>query len=209
MISILEELKVVPVIVLDRADAALPLAEALAGGGLPIAEITLRTESAPEAIGKIAKGRPDVLVGAGTVLCPEHVERAVGSGARFIVSPGLYEPVVEAAIEAGVPVFPGVSTATEVQRAWNLGLRVLKFFPAAQAGGVPALRALSAPFGDVKFVPTGGISPENLGEYLRLPAVAACGGSWLVPPRAIEAGEFQAVADLAARARAIADRAGE
>ncbi|MCE2392444.1 MAG: bifunctional 4-hydroxy-2-oxoglutarate aldolase/2-dehydro-3-deoxy-phosphogluconate aldolase [Proteobacteria bacterium] len=208
MISLVEKLKIVPVVVLDRAEDAAPTARALGDGGLPVAEITLRTPAALEAIERIAKELPDTLVGAGTVLSAEQAERAIDAGARFIVSPGLDEPVVEAARRAEVTAIPGVSTATEIQRAWNLGLRLLKFFPAELSGGPPMLRSLAAVFEDVRFMPTGGVSPANLGDYLSLPNVVACGGSWLTPKRAISAGEFGTIADLAAQARAAAARFG-
>jgi 2-dehydro-3-deoxyphosphogluconate aldolase/(4S)-4-hydroxy-2-oxoglutarate aldolase len=143
-------------------------------------------------------------MGAGTVLSTEHAHSALDAGARFIVSPGLSEDVVRVASDAGLPVFPGVATATELQRAWNLGLRIVKFFPAGQAGGVAMIKALASVFRDVRFMPTGGVSASNLADYLTVPAVIACGGSWLTPKEAIAAGDYRAVTELAAQAVAIA-----
>ena len=202
--KLLENAPVVPVVVIDDADKAVPVARALVAGGLPVIEITMRTAAAPEAIAAIAREVPDAFVGAGTVLSAEQAETIVAAGARFIVSPGLFEPVVAKAAELGVPVFPGTATASEVQQAWNMGLRVLKFFPAGQAGGLPMIKALSSVFRDVRFMPTGGVSAKNLRDYLELPAVVACGGSWLTPASAIADGDYQHIQDLAAEAVAIA-----
>ena len=206
MKDLLEKTPVVPVVVIDDADKAVPVAEALVQGGLPIIEITMRTAAAPDAIAAIAKQVPDAFVGAGTVLSAEQAESIVGAGARFIVSPGLYDPVVAKADELGVPIFPGAATASEVQKAWNMGLRVLKFFPAGQAGGLPMIKALSSVFRDVRFMPTGGVSAANLTDYLESPAVMACGGSWLTPASAIADGNYQQIQDLAAEAVAIASK---
>lgn len=204
MDKLLENAPVVPVVVIDDADKAVPVAKALVKGGLPVIEITMRTAAAPEAIAAIASEVPDAFVGAGTVLSTEQAETIVAAGARFIVSPGLFEPVVAKADELGVPVFPGTATASEVQQAWNMGLRVLKFFPAGQAGGLPMIKALSSVFRDIRFMPTGGVSANNLRDYLELPAVIACGGSWLTPASAIADGDYQQIQDLAAEAVAIA-----
>ena len=195
---------VVPVVVIEDAAKAAPVARALVDGGLPVIEITLRTAAAIDAIRAIAAEVPDAIVGAGTVLSVEHANKAVAAGARFIVSPGLHEPVVAAANTLGVPIFPGVSTATEAQQAWNLGLRVLKFFPAGLSGGVPMLKAFSAVFGDLSFMPTGGVSAKNLHEYLQLPSVVGCGGSWLTPAASIEAGDYKHITALASEALQIA-----
>lgn len=200
MNELLESVRVVPVVVLDNAEDAIPVAEALRDGGLSIIEVTLRTAAAPDAIYQIAQEVPDVVIGAGTVLNAEQVVIAAGSGARFVVSPGLHESVVAEARSLDLPVYPGVSTATEAQAAWNMGLKSLKFFPAGQAGGVPMLKALSSVFRDVTFMPTGGITTANLLEYLQLPSVIACGGSWLTPTKAIEARDFEAITKLAADA---------
>ena len=205
--GMLERTPVVPVVVIEDASHAVPVARALVAGGLPIVEITLRTSAAIEAIGAVAAGVPEAHVGAGTVLSEEQARTAVSAGARFIVSPGLYDGVVSAAGELSVPAMPGVTTPSEVQRAWNLGLRVLKYFPASLAGGIPMLKALGAVFRDVKFIPTGGISDGNLRDYLEVPSVIACGGSWLTPSDAIAAGDYAEITRLADEAVAIAGRA--
>lgn len=205
--GMLERTPVVPVVVIEDASHAVPVARALVAGGLPIVEITLRTSAAIEAIGAVAAGVPEAYVGAGTVLSEEQARTAVSAGARFIVSPGLCDGVVSVAGELSVPVVPGVTTPSEVQRAWNLGLRVLKYFPASLAGGVPMLKALGAVFRDVKFIPTGGISAGNLRDYLEVPSVIACGGSWLTPSNAIAGGDYAEITRLADEAVAIAGRA--
>ncbi|MCA0293836.1 MAG: bifunctional 4-hydroxy-2-oxoglutarate aldolase/2-dehydro-3-deoxy-phosphogluconate aldolase [Actinobacteria bacterium] len=190
--------RVVPVVVLDRAQDAAPLADALVAGGLPMAEVTFRTDAAPAAIRELA-ARDDLLVGAGTVLTRAQVDEAVAAGARFIVSPGLSRAVVERAQELGVPVLPGAVTATEIQAALELGLDAVKFFPAGTSGGPAAIRALAAPFGQLRFVPTGGVGPSDLAEYLAIPAVAAVGGSWMVPVSAIRSGDFATIERLVAQ----------
>lgn len=205
--ALLELTPVVPVVVIEDASRAAPVARALVAGGLPIVEITLRTSAAIEAIGAVAADVPEAHVGAGTVLSQEQARTAVSAGARFIVSPGLDEGVVSVAGELSVPVLPGVTTPSEVQRAWNLGLRVLKYFPASLAGGIPMLKALGSVFRDVRFIPTGGISAVNLRDYLAVPSVAACGGSWLTPSGAVAGGDYAQITRLAAEAVAIAGRA--
>ena len=202
--GMLKKAPVVPVVVIDDADAAVPLAEALAAGGIPVIEVTMRTDAAAAAITAIAEQVPEMTVGAGTVLSPRQAEDIVKAGAEFLVSPGLQESVLTAAEGMSVPVIPGIATATEAQQAWNHGLRLLKFFPAEQAGGVATLKALSAVFRDVRFMPTGGVSTANLKEYLGLPAVIACGGSWLTPKDLIAKGDFKAVTKLAKEALALA-----
>lgn len=204
MMELLKKAPVVPVVVIDDAANAVALAEALVAGGLPVIEVTMRTAAAPDAIAAIASDVPNALVGAGTVLSAEHAHTIVAAGAKFIVSPGLHDDVVAAAADLSVPVIPGVATATEAQRAWNLGLRTLKFFPAGHAGGIPMIKALAAVFRDVKFMPTGGVSAENLGDYLKVPAVLACGGSWLTPADAVAKGDFGRITKLAAEAVTIA-----
>jgi len=204
MKSLFEKAPVVPVVVIDDADKAVPVAEALVAGGLPIIEVTMRTAAAADAIAAIAKRVPDAFVGAGTVLSADHAKTIVAAGAKFIVSPGLHSDVVNAAEEMGVPVIPGVATATEAQQAWNMGLRMLKFFPAEQAGGAAMIKALSSVFRDVSFMPTGGVSTANLKDYLELPAVLACGGSWLTPADAIATGDFSKITALASEALQIA-----
>jgi len=201
-VSTLEALaahRIIPVVVLDSASDAAPLAEALVAGGLPVAEVTLRTDAAIESIGIMA-ARGDMLVGAGTVLTADQVDRVVDAGASYIVSPGTSVAVVERARERGVAVLPGAVTPTEIQAALELGLDTLKFFPAGTFGGPAAIKALSAPFGQVKFVPTGGVGLNNLADYLSVPSVIAVGGSWMVPAAAIRAGDFAAVRQLTADA---------
>ena len=185
----------VPVVVIgDAGDAGL-LADALVAGGLPVAEVTFRTPAAGEAIRVIAD-RGDVLVGAGTVLTAAQVDQAVAAGARYVVSPGLSRAVVERCAEHGVLALPGAVTATEVQAALELGLSTVKFFPAGTSGGAAAIKALAAPFGAVRFVPTGGIGPANLAEYLALPSVVAVGGSWMVPAERVAAHDKAGLVDL-------------
>ena len=204
MKSLFENVPVIPVVVIDEVDKAVPVAKALVAGGLPIIEVTMRTAAAPAAIAAIAAEVPDAHVGAGTVLSAEQAHTIVAAGARFIVSPGLHEEVVAAASELGVPIIPGVATATETQRAWNMGLRELKFFPAEQAGGVAMIKALSSVFRDVSFMPTGGVTPANLKDYLAHSFVLACGGSWLTPAAAIAAGDYEQITVLAREALATA-----
>jgi 2-dehydro-3-deoxyphosphogluconate aldolase/(4S)-4-hydroxy-2-oxoglutarate aldolase len=200
----LEKYPVIPVVVIEDAARAVPVAQALVAGGLPIIEVTMRTAAAADAISAMSAEVPDALVGAGTVLSAEQARKIVAAGAKFIVSPGLHDDVVTAANELSVPVIPGVATATEAQHAWNLGLRILKFFPAGQAGGIGMIKALAAVFRDVTFMPTGGVSAKNLRDYLEVPSVLACGGSWLTPADAIEGGDFDRITKLAAEAVDIA-----
>jgi 2-dehydro-3-deoxyphosphogluconate aldolase/(4S)-4-hydroxy-2-oxoglutarate aldolase len=195
---------VVPVVVIEDASRAVPLARALVEGGLPVIEVTLRTAAAADAIAAIAADVPEALIGAGTVLSAGQAEAIITAGAQFIVSPGLHDDVVAAADRLEVPVVPGVATASEAQRAWNLGLRLVKFFPAGLAGGTAMLNALSAVFRDLEFMPTGGVSAGNLGDYLALPSVLACGGSWLTPAEAIANGDFDHITALAKEAVRIA-----
>ncbi|WHP16899.1 bifunctional 4-hydroxy-2-oxoglutarate aldolase/2-dehydro-3-deoxy-phosphogluconate aldolase [Cellulomonas sp. ES6] len=197
--------RIVPVVVLDDARDAIPLADALVGGGLPVAEVTFRTAAAADAIRAMAD-RGDVLVGAGTVVTVAQVDQAVAAGARYLVSPGTSRAVVERAQEHGVPVLPGAVTASEVQAALALGLDTVKFFPAGTSGGSAAIAALAAPFGGVRFVPTGGVGPGNLDEYLALPCVAAVGGSWMVPRDRVRGGDLDGVRSLVADAVALATR---
>jgi 2-dehydro-3-deoxyphosphogluconate aldolase/(4S)-4-hydroxy-2-oxoglutarate aldolase len=190
-------LRVIPVIVLGDPETAVPLAETLVSHGLPVAEVTLRTEAGLESIRRMSAVE-GLHLGAGTVLTRDEAERAVEAGAGFLVSPGLHEEVVEYAAEAGVPVVPGVMTPGEIARAMALGLKTLKFFPANLAGGVPMLKALGSVYPDIRFLPTGGVNVENLGSYLALPGVAACGGSWLAPRDLIDSGKFD---EIGARVR--------
>ena len=195
--------RIVPVVVLEEVDTAVPVALALEEGGLPVAEVTFRTAVAADSIGRIA-AETDALVGAGTVVRPEQVDEAVAAGARFIVTPGLSLRVIERCRELDVLVIPGVATATEVIAALDQGLDLLKFFPAEAAGGVALLRALRGPFPDVRFVPTGGISAANAAAYLALPSVAAVGGSWMVAPELIAARDYAAITRLAREAATLA-----
>ena len=195
LLSQLASHRLVPVVVLDDAGDAAGLAEALVAGGLPVAEVTFRTSAAAGAIAVMAR-RGDVLVGAGTVRTVQQVDEAVAAGAGYIVSPGLGESVVRRCQEIGIPVLPGAVTATEVMRAAELGLGTVKFFPAATSGGAAAIKALSAPFGDMKFVPTGGIGPQNIAEYLTLDCVSAVGGSWMVPQAMVRARQFDDIGQL-------------
>lgn len=199
--------RLVPVVVLSDARDAPGLADALVEGGLPVAEVTFRTAAAEESIRAMA-ARGDLMVGAGTVLTAEQVDRAVGAGASFVVCPGLSRGVVERCREHGIPVLPGAVTATEVQAALELGVSTVKFFPAHTAGGAKAIAALSAPFAGVSFVPTGGIGPANLREYLVLPCVSAVGGSWMVPPELVAAHAFDEVVELVAAAVSLAGEGG-
>jgi 2-dehydro-3-deoxyphosphogluconate aldolase/(4S)-4-hydroxy-2-oxoglutarate aldolase len=201
--SVLSAARLVPVVVLDDAADANALAGALVAGGLPVAEVTFRTAAAQESI-RAMSARGDILVGAGTVLTVAQVDQAVAAGARFVVSPGLSRAVVERCQEEGVLALPGAVTATEVQAALELGINTVKFFPAGTSGGAAAISALAAPFGDVRFVPTGGVGPKNLAEYLAIPVVAAVGGSWMVPRDLVKSGDFAGIQALTAEAVAMA-----
>lgn len=191
--------RIVPVVVLNDAANAPGLGDALVAGGLPVAEITFRTAAAAESIRTLAK-RDDILVGAGTVRSVAQVDEAVDAGAKFIVSPGLRADIVKRAQELGVEVLPGAVTPTEILQAEDLGLKTVKFFPANVYGGAAAIKALAAPFGDIQFIPTGGVSATNLGEFLALSCIPAVGGSWMVPAKSIDAGEFDKIETLAREA---------
>ena len=195
---------VVPVVVLDDPKDALPLAKALTEGGLPCAEVTFRTEAAEESIRQMSREYPDMLLGAGTVLTTEQVDRAIAAGARFIVSPGFDPEIVDYCLEKGIPVFPGCMTPSEVAQGVKRGLKVLKFFPAEQAGGLAMIKAMAAPYTTVKFMPTGGISAKNLKEYLSCDKILCCGGSWMVKGDLIREGKFDRVKELAAEAKRLA-----
>lgn len=194
---------VVPVVVLDRAEDAVPTARALLAGGVDVMEITFRTEAAAASIRAVAEACPEMLVGAGTVITLEQCRQAVACGARFIVAPGFDAEVVRWCVEQDVAVTPGCVTPTEIMAAMKLGLRVVKFFPAGIYGGLKAMKALSAPFGGVRFIPTGGVDAHNLGEYLSAPFVHAVGGSWLCPKAEIAAGHFEQIAALCREASGI------
>jgi 2-dehydro-3-deoxyphosphogluconate aldolase/(4S)-4-hydroxy-2-oxoglutarate aldolase len=193
-----------PVVVIEDVSHAEPLREALKVGGIYCAEVTFRTASAVQAI-EIMSQDPEFTVGAGTVITPTQVDSALRAGAHFMVSPGISPSVVFACKEAEVPIFPGVITPSEIMRAIDLGLSELKFFPASTAGGVPALKALAGPFGQVSFVPTGGINAANAVEFLRLPNVAAIGGSWFVPVDSMANGDYLTITKLTAEAVRIAN----
>ena len=196
-------LRILPVIVIDDPDDAVPLAGALAAGGLPCAEVTLRTPRAMEALRRIAAEMPDVLVGAGTVLTPAQAAEARGAGARFVVAPGFNPAVVDYCQSVDLPVFPGVCTPTEVEMALGMGLAVLKFFPAEPIGGLAYLKAIAAPYTTVSFMPTGGIGPSNLASYLAWPRIVACGGSWMAPNEWIAARQFDRIRETTRDAVAI------
>jgi 2-dehydro-3-deoxyphosphogluconate aldolase/(4S)-4-hydroxy-2-oxoglutarate aldolase len=200
------QIGVVPVIAIDRADDAVPLARALLAGGIGCAEITFRTAAAAEAIRRLTGEVREMLAGAGTVLTVQQAEQAVLAGAQYIVSPGFDAAVVEWCQEHHVPVLPGVATPTEINMALARGVKILKFFPAEEFGGVRMLKALYGPYPEVRFIPTGGIRAHNLAEYLALPNVAACGGSWMATSRMIAGGQFEEIARLSIEARAIVRR---
>lgn len=197
---------VIPVISITHAGNAVPLARALLAGGLHVLEITLRTPGAFDAVERIAAEVPQVLVGVGTILRAEDMHRAASLGARFAVSPGLTPELAQAAGETGLPLLPGVMTPSEVMRARELGYRNLKLFPAAPAGGAAMLKSLAGPFPDISFCPTGGVTPENLVDYLSLSNVSCVGGSWLAPEEAVAAGDWARITRLAAEASAAAQR---
>lgn len=199
----LEDARIIPVVVLHDAARAAGLGEALVAGNVPIAEVTFRTDAAAASI-RAMSANPDLLVGAGTVVTTEQVDRAADAGARFIVSPGFSAPVVERCQQIGLPVIPGAVTPSDIMAILATGLRLIKFFPASVYGGLKAIKALSAPFPQVRFVPTGGINADNMTEWLANPAVAAIGGSWMVPAEAVDAGDFDTVRGLCATAAAVA-----
>lgn len=200
--------RILPVVVLDDARDAAPLAAALVAGGLHSAEVTFRTGAAADAIRAMSE-HPELLVGAGTVLTPAQVDRAVEAGARFVVSPGFGPAVVRHCQQLGVPVFPGAATATEIQMALDAGLDTVKFFPAEQLGGIRMIKALAAPFRSLRFVPTGGVNASNLAGYLAHPAVLAVGGTWMVAPELLSAGRWDEVTARTAAAVAAARPAAE
>jgi len=204
LLQSLKDKRVVPLVQSDNPKTALKISEALLEGGLDVLEVVLRTDAALDCLEAIAKEFPKAHVGAGTVLSADQSQEVIRRGASFIVSPGLDAASVDVAKAADIPILPGISTATELQQAWNMGLRTVKLFPASLVGGPKILKALSSVFRDVRFMPTGGVNPANLNEYLAVPAVLACGGSWLTTKAAIEAGDFGAITKLAKDAIAIA-----
>ena len=195
--------KLLPVIKLNSARDAIPLAEALSDGGLPVMEITFRTDAAEDSIRAVSRAFPDVLTGAGTVTTLEQVKRAHDAGAKYVVTPGISRVVIEYCISSGIPVFPGACTPTEVIQVMEFGLDVVKFFPAAQYGGLSTIKALSAPFPSLLFIPTGGVSESNLREYLAFPKILACGGSWMVRDDMIKTGDFKGITALVKEAVAL------
>ena len=190
------EKKVVPVVVLNRVEDAKPLGEALCAGGLPVAEVTFRTEAAEESIRVMKKEFPEMLVGAGTIVNVEQAKRALDAGSTFLVSPGFSAKVTEFAIDNNVPIFPGCCTPTEIMMAMDYGLKVVKFFPAKQFGGLDTIKALAAPFPSMKFMPTGGISAANILDFLAFDKIIACGGSWMVNGALVKEGNFAEITRL-------------
>ena len=202
------EYGVVPVVVLEEAKDALPLAKALVEGGLPCAEVTFRTEAAEKSIRLMSEKYPEMLVGAGTVLTTKQVDRAAAAGAKFIVSPGFDPEIVDYCLEKKIPVFPGCITPSEVAQAVKRGLQVVKFFPAEQAGGVAMIKAMAAPYTMVKFMPTGGVNAKNLESYLSCDKIIACGGSWMVKDTFIKEGSFDKIRELTREAAALINEEG-
>ena len=189
----IQKIGIVPVVVLNDAKDAAPLAKALCDGGLPCAEVTFRTDAAEESIRIMAEQFPNMLVGAGTVLTTDQVDRAVAAGAKFIVSPGFDPEIVDYCLSKEIPVFPGCITPSEVAQAVKRGLKVVKFFPAEQFGGVATIKAMAAPYVGLKFMPTGGVSAKNLESYLSCDKIVACGGSWMVKGDLVKAGKFDEI----------------
>ena len=196
----IHEIGIVPVVVLEDAKDAAPLARALCDGGLPCAEVTFRTDAAEESIRIMTQQFPNMLVGAGTVLTTEQVDRAMAAGAKFIVSPGLNPHVVQYCLDKEIPITPGCMTPGEIEQALEYGLEVVKFFPAELAGGLKMIQALAAPYVGLKFMPTGGISADNVKEYLKYDRILACGGSWMVKGDFIHAGNFDQIRELSKEA---------
>lgn len=192
----IQKIGIVPVVVLNDAKDAKPLAKALCDGGLACAEVTFRTDAAEEAIRIMSQEFPEMLVGAGTVLTIEQVDRAVNAGAKFIVSPGLNPKIVQYCIDKKIPITPGVTCPSQIEQALELGLDVVKFFPAEEAGGLNMIKAMSAPYTTMKFMPTGGINSKNMLDYLAFDKIIACGGSWMVKGDLIKAGEFDKITEL-------------
>ena len=207
-LSALEQYGIVPVVKLERSGDARPLAEALCAGGLPLAEVTFRTEAAAASIALIRRELPQMQVGAGTVVNLDQAKQALDAGAAFIVSPGFSPAIADFCRERQLPFFPGACTPTELIQLLDYGLPVAMFFPAAAFGGLSAIKALAAPFPGMRFMPTGGVGSANLAEYLSSPAVIACGGSWMVKDALIKAGDFAQITALTAQAVAIVKEAG-
>ena len=206
LLTKIQEIGIIPVIALDDAKDAEPLAKALCDGGLLCAEVTFRTAAAEESIKIISTKFPNMLVGAGTVLTIEQVDKAVAAGAKFIVTPGLNPRIVEYCVSNNIPIFPGCSNPSDIELALEQGLEVVKFFPAEQAGGLEYIKAIAAPYGNVKFMTTGGINPKNVSDYLAYNRIAACGGSWMVKPELINEGKFDKITELAKEAVEIVEK---
>lgn len=204
--EMIQTMGVVPVVVLNDAKDAAPLAKALCEGGLPCAEVTFRTDAAEESIAIMTKEYPEMFVGAGTVLTTEQVDRAVAAGAKFIVSPGFDPEIVDYCLDKEIPVFPGCVTPSEAAQAVKRGLKIVKFFPAEQFGGLATIKALAAPYTGLKFMPTGGVSAKNLEDYLSYDRIVACGGSWMVKGDLVKAGEFDKIRELTEEAVALAKK---
>lgn len=198
-----EEKKIVPVVKLDRASDAKPLCAALCEGGLPVAEITFRTDAAEESIRIASREFPDMFVGAGTIVNVEQAKRAMDAGAKFLVSPGFSRAVTEWAVDHDILIFPGTCTPSEVMMAMEYNLPVVKFFPAVQYGGLATIKALAAPFTSMRFMPTGGINADNIRDYLAFDKIIACGGSWMVKDSLIKEGNFDKITELTAHAVAL------
>ncbi|MBQ8814133.1 MAG: bifunctional 4-hydroxy-2-oxoglutarate aldolase/2-dehydro-3-deoxy-phosphogluconate aldolase [Lachnospiraceae bacterium] len=199
----IQEIGIIPVVVLDRVEDAIPLGKALVEGGLPCAEVTFRTEAAEESIRVMSETFPDLLVGAGTVLTTDQVDRAVAAGAKFIVSPGLNPRIVKYCVEKGIVIVPGCANPSDIEQALENGLEVVKFFPAEAIGGLKLIKAMAAPYGGVKFMPTGGINANNVREYLAYDRIVACGGSWMVSGKMIKEGKFDEITALVKEAAEI------
>ena len=204
--KLIEETRIVPVIVIEDVKDALPLAEALRKGGINIAEVTFRTDAAKASIEKISATYPDMLVGAGTVLTIGQVDEAVKAGAKFIVTPGSNPKVIEYCVKNNITIIPGCANPSNVELALENGINVVKFFPAEQAGGINYIKAISAPYGNVRFMPTGGINPENVGSYLKEKCIIACGGSWMVKKDLIANKQFEEITRLCKEACDIANQ---
>jgi 2-dehydro-3-deoxyphosphogluconate aldolase/(4S)-4-hydroxy-2-oxoglutarate aldolase len=200
MLSKIQKMGIVPVIKLDDAKDAYPLAKALVDGGLPRAEITFRTAAAEESIRIMREAYPEMLIGAGTVLTTEQVDKAIAAGATFIVSPGLNPKVVRYCVEKNIPITPGCANPSDIEAAIELGLDVVKFFPAEAAGGLAMIKAMAAPYVNMKFMPTGGINEKNLTSYLDFPKIIACGGSWMVSDELVKTGQFDKITELTKQA---------
>ena len=205
----IQEIGIIPVVVLDRVEDAIPLGKALIEGGLPCAEVTFRTEAAEEAIRVMSKNFPELLVGAGTVLTTEQVDRAVAAGAKFIVSPGLNPRIVKYCVDKGIVIVPGCANPSDIEQALENGLEVVKFFPAEAIGGLKLIKAMAAPYVGVKFMPTGGINANNVREYLAYDRIVACGGSWMVSGKMIKEGKFDEITALVKEAADIVKQCRE